>query len=326
MVGKLGCGCCEPNTTPVPPGCVPCASTEPADVTPYTDDFSSVNPNWILVNPIAPNAITDYIRSGHAHIFKAPFVVYSNFSTQNIARCIPPEPVPSTGFGRQPWIDIHRFANLYFSATYPRKYRFEIVVNHPQDTIQNGLWPFTYGPKNGTWITFQVGQLNFRLYADGLTTNGANNDIHPNAYVQVLIQENALVPGGWESSTTVPFGQVKLRIDYYHNAITGDSLREYYVNDALIYSAVNGVRIKVGAFGTGECVSVCGVKISLIGQEPWSEGIWKWSGQFNGWFRGGPFYNAANPPPDFQAISWTAANNPADKLWFDDYSFDFVAP
>lgn len=344
------CGCCEPSTVPVPPGCTVCDllwSGYPADVTATTDDFADVDPGWRLlntfsadggtghpINPIdanAPNAIADYIRTGRMHFFRSPFIVWFDNFRLFSTRAMPPAPLPNTGLGRQPWLSAIRRANLYFPIVQPRKYRFEITVNYPIDSLPR-LADIDHRPAIGAVGVFAIGSANFYVFASGLQYF-TDNHTGPSLTVGVINQPPPAFPFfnyTFTQSTTVPFGQVRLRFEATFNPQTNTGTHTYYVNDTAILTQ-GGVPFNNRSNGT-DCASFCGQIIHLAAYEPWrwasspprsANPQWEWNG-FN-WLRGGG--NAANPGRAAELTpTWSAANNPDGKLWFDNYSFDFVAP
>lgn len=346
MVGKLGCGCCQTSNDPVPGGCTVCDATwsgYPADVLQYSDDFSSVDPGWRLllhliyythpttpVGTVSPNALSDYLRNNRLHFFRSPFINFADFFTST-NRCIPPEPVPSTAEGRQPWLNVIRRANLYFPASRPRKYRFEVVVNYPLDSLPRIGDP-DYRPFTGAVGVFAVGHASFYIFAQQLSVA---SDTNPNATLGVGIQlQNPPAFPQWsptfEQGVTVPFGEVRLRFEYTYQPQTNQGTRSYYVNDVLQHEVTASGFFFSGTTGS-DCVSACGTIVQLAAYEPWRQAtsppnsvfpLWSWNGY--GWFRGGG--NAVVPPPAFYTVSWLATNNPVNKLYFDDYAFDFVSP
>ena len=349
MVGKLGCGCCQPSNAPVPGGCTVCDrlwSGYPADVLAFSDGFSSVDPGWRLLtnwtiplygahpttpfDTVPPNAITDYIRSNRLNFFRSPFIPFSDFFT-GTNRCIPPEPVPSTAQGRQPWLNVIRRANLYFPKSQPRKYSFEVTVNYPNDTLPRIGDP-DYRPTTGTVGIFAVGPASFYVLPSGL---GIGTDSHPSAQLNVGIQltTSPAFPQwtpAFEQTVTVPFGQVQLRFEYTYQPQTGIGVRSYYVNGVL-QREVSAAGFFFSPTSGTDCVSACGTIVQLAAYEPWRQAtsppnsvfpLWAWNGY--GWFRGGG--NAAVPPSAFNTVSWLTANNPADKLWYDDYEMTIASP
>lgn len=347
MVGMLGCGCCQISDNPVPSGCTVCDATwsgYPADVVRYTDNFSSINPSWRLLNHvttfthpteprnnIAPNALSDYIRSNRLHFFRSPFITFADFFTST-NRCIPPEPVPYTLDGRQPWLNVIRRANLYFPKNQPRKYRFEVVVNYPVDSLPRIGDP-DYRPLTGTVGVFAIGPASFYIFAQQLSIG---SDVNPNATLGVGIQiQSPPVLPQWsptfEKGVTVPFGEVRLRFEYTYQPQTGIGVRSYYVNNILQHEVTASSFLFTPSTTGIDCVSACGVIVQLAAYEPWRQRtsppnsvfpLWLWTGY--GWSRGGG--NADVPPPAFNTVSWLITNNPVNKLYFDDYSFDFASP
>jgi len=343
MVGLLGCGCCQPNNEEPPPtsGCTVCDLIHlgrPADSKAFSDTFDTISKGWLLTQqldstqqPLAPNGITDYIRSGKAYFFKQRFISFFDFWT-NVTRFIPPKPVPASADGKQPLLSILRHANLYFPQVQPRKYRFEITVNYPSDTLPRIGDP-DYRPLTGVVGVFAIGPANFYINAQQLSIV---SDTHPSATLSVGMQlTNPAQFPAWsptfEEAVTVPFGQVNLRFEYTYNPVTNTGTRYYFVNDVLRHSKTESAFFfSPATYGTN-CISACGVRIQLAAYEPWRQQsnppnsvfpLWRWNG-FK-WLRGGG--DETIPPPSFNTVSWTKENNPEDKLWFDNYSFDFVSP
>jgi hypothetical protein len=355
MVGLLGCGCCQPNDDPVPSGCTVCSATVSnckADVLPYTDSFSAVDSgwrllfNWIIptttgahptspIDTVPPNTISDYIRGGKCYFFKSPFVTYVEpwFGIGG-TRCIPAEPLPSTAEGRQSWLNVIRYANLYFPKSQPRKYVFEITVNYPSNTLPKISTPSSvFNPRHGVYSIFAIGPASMYVWPSSLDYD---TDTHASPVLNVGLQLTtspafpSWIPS-FEQTVTVPFGDVKLRFEYTYQPQTGIGVRSYYVNDVLQRSvSASGFLFSPATSGT-DCISACGQIVQLASYEPWRfsqsppsgpNPLWAWNG-FN-WLRAGG--NAVSPPPYFYTPTWSAANNPADKLAFDNYSMTIVAP
>jgi hypothetical protein len=351
MVGKLGCGCCGTSPSPVPGGCTVCDllwSGYPADVLAYTDNFSAVDPgwrlllNWIIplygahpttpVDTVPPNTITDYLRSNRLHFFRSPFITWYDRFVTLTTRAVPPAPLPNTANGRQPWLNAIRRANLYFPKNQPRKYRFEVTVNYPSDTLPR-IASADHRPYHGMTGIFAVGAGSFYIYPSGL---GIGTDNNSSAVLNVGLQlMNSQAFPYWlpsfEQTVTVPFGQVKLRFEYTYQPQTGIGVRSYYVNDVLQRQiSANGFFFSPATSGT-DCVSACGTIVQLAAYEPWRNAtspaqsyfpLWDWNG-YN-WLRAAG--NASGPDNMIFSTTWLAANNPADKLWFDDYSMTIVSP
>ena len=344
----LGCGCCQPSSDPVPGGCTVCSasvSNFTADVLPYNDDFSRVDSGWRLLiewlfplttahptspfNTVPPNTANDYIRGGKCFFFK-PFLSYTDPLLLS-SRCIPAEPLPSTVQGRQSWLNVIRYANLYFPKMQPRKYVFEVTVNYPVNTLPRIASPSSdFQPRHGVYSLFAVGPASMYVWASDL---GFNTDTHSSPVLNVGLQLTAnptapfWVPS-FEQTVTVPFGDVKLRFEYTYQPQTGVGVRSYYVNDVLQRSVSASAFLFAPAFSGTDCVSACGQIVQLASYEPWRlnsqapSPLWSWNGFF--WNRAGG--NAASPPPYFYTPTWAAANNPAEKLAFDNYSMTISAP
>lgn len=361
MVGLLGCGCCGGGGGggggDPPASCTRCDGIYfgyPADREPFVDDFSTVRPNLQLrgslehqgpVAPVAPNAITDYIRGGKLYAFRSPFIVYTDpdpFFGQGL-RAIPPKPFPNSASWRQPWALVRRRQDLYFPATPVRKYSFKLNVNYPQNTL-----PFLGG--NTPWAVLKTGVFmrvwfgapetrafdqeffSFTVFAQNLTIG---SDSSPNATLAVGISQTnpqrSVKPDRsptFKAGVTVPWGMVELRLDVTWSPISKSGTREYYVNGVLRFTETFSGWLAPTVPGPN-CDSFCNFITDIDTIEPWP-------GQFNPviWWRGGvpPLEDFARGnqgfvgspgPAAYAAVTWSAANNPQDRLWFDDYSFDW---
>lgn len=343
----LGCGCCGGNPgDPVPGGCAVCNLIWDdgylADVTPYEDNFSNVNPGWQFLDhwplqndPQPPNLITDYHRSNRLHWSKTPFFRWFERFVYLQTRAVPPQPLPDTSQGRLPWLNVRRYVNLYFpDSPNLRKYRFEVSVNYPRDTLPM-VNLFGYGPANGVTGVFGIGYTNFHVFATGLSSGV---DEHPNAQLAVGIHLKSEVSGSWtqpefEKTVFVPFGNVNLRLEYTVNPATGTTITSYYVNDVLEREVpLDFFRSNpLGTWtATPSCWSYCGEIIRLAAFEPWRNNpwnqappaVWYWNGFV--WLR----YTGNTTGPDGMlfGVHWSVPNIPSEKLYFDDYAMSIVAP
>lgn len=353
MVGLIGCGCCGGGGgggPTVPGGCAVCEATYNGigtDSTAYSDGFDTADPRWEFLMPTwqgggvppAPNVVTDYLRSSHLHAFKDSFFTYLDpwFGATGV-RAIPRSPLPNAANGRQPWLRVRRRANMYFPASQPRTYRIAVDVNYPIDTLPN--IPVQYSPMTGAALRLQVGAqesppsnefFSFYVAAQGLNVASDN---HPSATLSVGCKQISPEPSRpfwtptFAASTTVPFGMVSLALDLHYNPQSNTGTTKYYVNGSLIYTDNHNSPQFPSTTGT-DCVSFCNVKIDLDAIEPWKNQlspatgppvIWYWNGF--AWLRGG--YAMTDPPPVQAAVTWSLANNPEDKLWFDNYSFSYT--
>ena len=330
-----------------------------ADTGAITDDFSNTDPKWELRGsddhqgpqpPISPNHISDYIRSGRMYAFRSPFIVYNDpdpLFGQGV-RAIPPEPVPNSWNFRQPWLWARRRHDLYFPSPAVRRYTFKITANYPRDTLPrlDGFGGFV-GPRTGAMLRVWYGAPETRAYPRGeafsftLAGQGLSpgTDTNPNATLAVGINQinpqridDPIWEPNFEASVTVPWGLVELRMDVTWNPISKSGTREYFVNGTLHLTKAFSGWLAPSIPGPN-CDSFCNFITDIDCLEPWAR-IPKGVGYLGPpviWWRGGvpPFESFARGTVGFApfpypsaggAVTWSAANNPQDKLWFDDYS------
>jgi hypothetical protein len=340
MVGNLGCGCCDEHEPDVPPSCVECLPTTyngallPTDVTSYSDSFSGLDTGWRLgpgqsgaappgnaYIPRPPNSLSDYIRSSAAHAFKVNFPLF-NFNDNNPfvdPRTCPPQPLPNTAVGRQPWIDLCRFFNVYLPKSTPRKYTWEVTEREHGPylaVICNDLASLVV--KNLELLT-SFADL-FKIRAEGLDFV---SDEHPNASLKVYVG-SVPVSGTTQNVLTVPFGAVTLRWELERLNLTGSQdelrMRALVNNTPLLDLTTSNSLTRVMGFarpqGNPQCYRACNRVLRLMCFEPWF-GIWRWLPIAPGvgfWDRGVSGYN---PLTD---VYWHASNSPENELKYTAYS------
>jgi hypothetical protein len=363
MVGLLGCGCeCGGGGGGggPPTGCGVCDGIYfgfAADREPFEDDFSSVDPRWQFMGgeyqggpttPVAPNAITDYIRDGRLHAFKSPFIVWQDppfwFGG---TRAVPPVPVPDTTQWRQPWLWVRRRHDLYFPSPALRKYSFAVNVNYPQNTLPLIHGQSYVGPMMGPLLRVWIGGpenrspltefFSFTVAAQGLSPA---TDIHPNASLGVGVSQinpqrndfyNQTSTPFFKTTTTVPWGLVRLRMDITWSPISKSGIKESFVNDTLVLTETFAGQAGPSIPGAN-CDSFCNFIVDIDCVEPWAlypkgvgyiglPPIWH-RGQYGGFARG-PSLVYPTQLMSFECVTWLASNSPQDRLWFDDYSFSW---
>jgi hypothetical protein len=362
MVGLIGCGCCNGGggggDPPVSCGACDGAyfgySSDRGDV---TDNFSFVDPKWELRGgydhrgpqpPVTPNNIADYLRDGKLYAFRSPFIIYNDPDPLFGAgvRAIPPKPTPDSWNFRQPWVWVRRRHDLYFPSPAIRRYTFKINANYPQNTLPRlaSLDGFV-GPAMGVFMRVWFGApetrtfpgsefFSFTVAGQGLTPG---TDTNPNATLSVGISQinpqrndHPTFSPTFETSVTVPWGLVELRMDVTWNPISKSGTREYYVNGTLYLTKTFTGWLSPSIPGQN-CDSFCNFITDIESIEPWkvyaSSGavtpvIW-WRGGLppnESFARGNQGFPGSPGPAAYAAVTWSSANNPQDRLWFDDYS------
>jgi hypothetical protein len=189
--------------------------------------------------------------------------------------------------------------------------------------------PETRGFPRGEFFSFTV-------HAKGL---GQQTDTHPSATLAVGVNQinpqrtdDPIWGPNFETTVSVPWGRVELRMDVTWNPISKSGTRDYYVNGELRLSKSFTGWLAPSIPGSN-CDSFCNFITELDAIEPWAlypKGV-GYLGPPVIWWRGGvpPFERFARGNPGFApfpypsagfAVTWAAANNPQEKLWFDDYS------